>query len=240
MTSRGLVLSTRRLPRVLAPLLLAMLALSACSDDAPTAAPSTSPSPSVSESSSEIPSETPSPTPTVTKTPSATPTPSPSVTPTTARPTPTPTRTPACAAAKVRAADVTGMSPAAAAKAKKISTAARACDSATLVSLARADSTGLAGDQPPASVFTSKAGSSYVALAIVLSMPPTESFDGTIQPRVFSEQYAQNDAEWDKVVAAGLLTRTQATKMRQDDGGYTGYRVGIAEDGTWTFFTTGR
>ncbi|GAA4116070.1 hypothetical protein GCM10022415_12880 [Knoellia locipacati] len=137
-------------------------------------------------------------------------------------------------------ANTAGMSAAAATKAKKISTAARACDAATLVTLARADATGLAGDQPAASVFTSKAGSSYVALAILLSMAPTEAFDGTIQPKVFSEQFAQSDAEWDKVVSAGLITRAQATKMRQDDGGYTGYRVGISEDGTWTYFTTGR
>lgn len=238
MTSRGSVLSTRRLPRVLVPLLLATLALGACSDDEPTTAASDTPSPSVSDSPSQTPSETPTVTETATPTP--TPTPTPSATPTTAKPTPTATRAPACAAARIAAANVTGMSAQAAAKAKRISTAARACDSATLVSLARADSTGLAGDQPPASVFTSKAGPSYVALAIVLSLPPTESFDGTIQPRVFSEQYAQNDAEWDKVVRAGLVTRAQATKMRQDDGGYTGYRVGIAEDGTWTFFTTGR
>jgi hypothetical protein len=132
------------------------------------------------------------------------------------------------------------MSAAAATKAKKVSTAARACDAKTLITLARADATGLAGDQPAASVFTSKAGPSYVALAILLSMPPTEAFDGTIQPKVFSEQFAQDDAEWDKVISAGLLTRAQATTMRQDDGGYTGYRVGFAEDGTWTYFTTGR
>lgn len=71
-------------------------------------------------------------------------------------------------------------------------------------------------------------------------MPPTEAFDGTIQPKVFSEQFAQSDAEWDKVIKAGLVTRAQATRMRQNDGGYTGYRVGFAEDGTWTYFTTGR
>ena len=79
-----------------------------------------------------------------------------------------------------------------------------------------------------------------MALATLLTLPPTETFDGTIQPRVFSERYAQDDAEWNKVVSAGLVTRAAATKMRQDDGGYTGYRVGIAGDGTWTFFTTGR
>jgi len=241
MTHRGSVLSTRRVTRTVAPLLLAALALSACSDDEPTAAPSTSTSSSASETPSETPTTetaTATPTPTTTQTPTQTPSP----TPTTASPTPTPTRTaaPACAASKVAPANTAGMSAPAATKAKKVSTAARACDAKTLITLARADATGLAGDQPAASVFTSKAGPSYVALAILLSMPPTEAFDGTIQPKVFSEQFAQSDAEWDKVISAGLLTRAQATKMRQDDGGYTGYRVGIAEDGTWTYFTTGR
>lgn len=241
MTHRGSVLSTRRVTRTVAPLLLAALALSACSDDEPTAAPSTSTSSSASETPSETPT-TETATATPTPTPTQTPTPTPSPTPTTASPTPTPTRTaaPACAASKVAPANTAGMSAPAATKAKKVSTAARACDAKTLITLARADATGLAGDQPAASVFTSKAGPSYVALAILLSMPPTEAFDGTIQPKVFSEQFAQSDAEWDKVISAGLLTRAQATKMRQDDGGYTGYRVGIAEDGTWTYFTTGR
>lgn len=243
MTHRGSVLSTRRVTRTVAPLLLAALALSACSDDEPTAAPSPSTSSSASESASQTSApETETATATPSSTPSPTDTPTPEPTPTVASPTPTPTRTaaPACAASKVAPANTAGMSAAAATKAKKVSTAARACDAKTLVTLARADATGLAGDQPAASVFTSKAGPSYVALAILLSMPPTEAFDGTIQPKVFSEQYAQDDAEWDRVISAGLLTRAQATKMRQDDGGYTGYRVGFAEDGTWTYFTTGR
>jgi hypothetical protein len=108
------------------------------------------------------------------------------------------------------------------------------------VALAEADTTGLAGDQPPSTIFTARTPQNFVALATLLTLPPTATFDGTIQPRVFSEKYAQTEAEWDKVVAAGLLTRSAAEKMRTNDGGYTGYRVGIAGDGTWTFFTTGR
>lgn len=132
------------------------------------------------------------------------------------------------------------MSAAAAAKAKKVLTAAKACDAATLIALATADMTGLAGEKTPAATFTSKAPQNYVALATLLTMAPTETFDGTIQPRVFSERYAQDDAEWNKVVAAGLITTSGAAQMRTNDGGYTGYRVGIAGDGTWTFFTSGR
>lgn len=132
------------------------------------------------------------------------------------------------------------MSGAAAAKAKKVLAAAKACDAATLISIAKADMTGLAGDKAPAATFTSKAPQNFVALATLLTMAPTETFDGTIQPRVFSERYAQDDAEWNKVVAAGLITKAGASQMRTNDGGYTGYRVGIAGDGTWTFFTSGR
>lgn len=239
MTNRGVtgsVLSARRVTRTVAPLLLAGLALGACSDDEE---PTASPSPSTSTSVTASATQTPTPTVTATASPtSATPTPTQTAVP----PTPTPTSAspkPACAAAKVGKVSTTGMSAEGAATARKVHAAAATCDAKALIALAKADGTGLVGDQAPAAVFTATAGNHYVALATLLSMPAAESFDGTIQPRVFSEQYAQNDAEWDKVVAAGLLTRAQATKMRQD-GGYTGYRVGISGDGTWTFFTTGR
>jgi hypothetical protein len=132
------------------------------------------------------------------------------------------------------------MSAPAAAKAKKISAAARACDSKALVALASADSTGLAGDKPPTAIFTADSPQNHVALATLLTLESTETFDGTIQPKVFSERFRNDDAEWDKVIAAGLVTRAAAAQMRQQDGGYTGYRVGISSDGTWSFFTVGR
>ena len=249
MTTRGSLLSARRLTRVAAPMLVAALALGACSDDdEPTAAPSRSSSPSASASPSETPTPTPSPsvTPTITVTPSATPSVTSSASPTatatrTQAPKPSPTRsTASCPAAKAGATNTSGMTAAAATTAKKLHAAAKACDAATLVALAKNDTTGLAGDQAPSTIFTARTPQNFVALATLLTMPPTATFDGTIQPRVFSEKYAQTDAEWEVVIDAGLVTRAAATKMRQDDGGYTGYRVGIAEDGTWTFFTTGR
>lgn len=242
MTPRGTIL-TARLTRVAAPMLLATLALSACSDDEPTAAPSTSASPSASVSVS-APSVTPSSTPTVTATASATPTATPTTAPTKTTP-PAPTATPtktstSCAASKAGAADTTGLSAAAAAKAKKIHAAAKACNAKALIALAKADQTKLAGDKAPGAIFTSSTPQNYVALATLLTMEPTETFDGTVQPRVFSERYAEVDAEWDKVVAAGLVTKAGAQSMRTNDGGYTGYRTGIASDGTWAYFTTGR
>lgn len=252
---RGMLLSAR-LTRVAAPILLVALALSACSDDEPTASPSTSTSSSssTSASASETPSATPSvtspsPTPTVTATASATPTATSTATPTktstaptgpTATPTPTRTRGTSCAASKAGSVNTKGMAAPAAAQAKKVHAAAKACDARTLIALATADATGLAGEKAPSAIFTSSTPQNYVALATLLTMEPTETFDGTIQPKVFSERYAHDDAEWAKVVSAGLLTKASATRMRQDDGGYTGYRVGIAGDGTWTFFTTGR
>lgn len=232
-------------------MLFAALALTACSDEEPTASPSTSTSQTPSATpTTATPTPTPtspSATPTVTATASATPTSTPTATPTRTTPaaTPTPTRssTPpqaSCAASKAGAVNTKGMSAAAVAKAKKVHSAARACDAKTLIALAKADATGLAGEKAPTAIFTSGTPQNYVALATLLTMEPTETFDGTIQPKVFSERYAQDDAEWNKVVAAGLLTKAAATKMRLNDGGYTGYRVGIASDGTWTFFTTGR
>lgn len=232
-------------------MLFAALALTACSDEEPTASPSTSTSQTPSATpTTATPTPTPtspSATPTVTATASATPTSTPTATPTRTTPaaTPTPTRssTPpqaSCAASKAGAVNTKGMSAAAVAKAKKVHAAARACDAKTLIALAKADATGLAGEKAPTAIFTSGTPQNYVALATLLTMEPTETFDGTIQPKVFSERYAQDDAEWNKVVAAGLLTKAAATKMRLNDGGYTGYRVGIASDGTWTFFTLGR
>ncbi|KGN37575.1 hypothetical protein [Knoellia subterranea] len=240
MMSRGSVLSTR-LTRVAAPLLLATLALSACSDDEPSTASSPSTSTSTTDASSPSPSTSTtsaSPTVTTTTSPSATSTPT---TGGTAAPSQTSAPTKAsCAAAGVAAPNTSGMSAAAAAKAKRIHAAAKACDAATLIALAKADQTGLAGEKPPNLVFTANAPQNYVALATLLTMQPTETFDGTIQPRVFSERYAEDDAEWDKVIKAGVVTRAAANQMRLNDGGYTGYRVGLASDGTWTFFTTGR
>lgn len=241
MTSAGTTLSAR-LTRVAVPMLLATLALGACSDDEPDTSASGSTSPSTSQTPSPTPSmTTPSVTPSATPTPSVTPTPT--VTRTTtpvATPTPTRTQPTSCPASRAGAANTAGMSAASAAKAKKILAAAKACDAATLIALAKADATGLAGEKAPAAIFTKGTPQNFVALATLLTMEPTETFDGTIQPKVFSERYAQVDAEWNKVVAAGLLTKAAATKMRQDDGGYTGYRVGLAGDGTWTFFTSGR
>jgi hypothetical protein len=132
------------------------------------------------------------------------------------------------------------MSAPAADKAKKIHAAAKACDAKALIALATADSTGLAGEKAPTAIFTSTSPQNYVALATLLTMESTETFDGTIQPKVFSERFSKDDAEWDKVIAAGLVTRSAAATMRQKDGGYTGYRVGISSDGTWSFFTVGR
>ncbi|MFW5470309.1 hypothetical protein ACOCJ4_09720 [Knoellia sp. CPCC 206435] len=251
MTTRGSLLSARRLRlgSAAVPMLVAVLALGACSDDEPTAAPATSPSTSDTASATPSPTpttETPNPThtPTVTETPSATPSATPTVRPSATRTSsasPSASRTTAaCAAGRAGAADTTGMAPAAAATAKKLLSAAKKCDAATLVAMAKADGTGLAGDRAPATVFSAGTPQNFVALATLLTMVPTETFDGTIQPRVFSEQYAETDAEWDAVVSAGLVTRASAERMRQQDGGYTGYRVGIAGDGTWTFFTTGR
>ena len=65
------------------------------------------------------------------------------------------------------------MSASAAATAKKLHTAAKACDVATLVGMARADTTGLAGDRAPAAVFTTGTPQNFVALATLLTLPAT-------------------------------------------------------------------
>ncbi|KGN31198.1 hypothetical protein N802_04745 [Knoellia sinensis KCTC 19936] len=248
MSSRGIVLPTCRTTALIASAVLSVAALAGCSDDEPTAAPkpATSESTSASAPTSSGPTETATATPSVASSDATTaPAPAQSASGTggsgsTSGSSGGSGGSSGCAASQVAAPNTSGMSAKAAAKAKQVHSAAKACDAEKLISLARADATGFAGEKAANAIFTSNAPQTYVALATVLTLPPTETFDGTIQPRVFSEQFAENEAEWDKVIAARLVTRDGAAKMRLNDGGYTGYRVGFAGDGTWTFFTTGR
>lgn len=230
MTLRGSRLSAHRLAAVAASALVAVTPLAGCSDDEPTASSTPAASPSATPTSS-------APRPS-TSAPSASPTAS---TPSAAGPTGSAAPTPdneACPASKVKGPNTSGMSPKAATKAKAISSAARACDAKKLVSLARADATGLQADLPAAEVFTDETPQTFLALAALLTLPPAPGIEGTVQPRVFSAEYARDDAAWNEVVKAGLLDKQGAAEMRRENGGYNGYRIGLTEDGTWTFFTT--
>jgi hypothetical protein len=66
--------------------------------------------------------------------------------------------------------------------------------------------------------------------------------DGTgdetvVWPRVATEEFADSDAAWDEVVAAGLLTEAQAEAQRAD--GYQGMRIAMTLDGTWLSYSAG-
>ncbi|WP_146132902.1 hypothetical protein [Knoellia remsis] len=238
MTPRGTSQPARRAARAAAPVLLAALALAGCSDDEPTVAPSGS-GPTTSATSAG-PSASTSPPSSGTAAPSGTAEPSGAATPT-LPPAPSASGTAAsCPAGKAGAVNVTGLSSAAAAKARALHTAAKACNGKALIAIATKDGTGFAGERPASATFTASSTQNYTWLATLLTMPQVATFDGSVAPRVFSEDFKENDAEWTAAVNAGLITSAQAADMKKTDGGYTGPRVGIAEDGTWTFFTHGR
>lgn len=58
-----------------------------------------------------------------------------------------------------------------------------------------------------------------------------------VWPRVATEEFADSDEAWAEVVDAGLLTEAEAEAQRAD--GYQGMRIGIAEDGTWKYYSAG-
>ena len=58
-----------------------------------------------------------------------------------------------------------------------------------------------------------------------------------VWPRVAAQEFRDDDAAWQEVVDAGLLTQEQADAQRADTFGYTGMVVGIAQDGTWRYYS---
>jgi hypothetical protein len=122
--------------------------------------------------------------------------------------------------------------------------AAVACDSATLVDLATSDGTSLSfgGGSPEELLGLPDVEGRYLALAVLLSgtTPATTTVEGqgpvTVWPAAFAE--GATDADWQEIVDAGLYTQAEVDQMRAG-GGYYGWRVGIAEDGTWQFFIAG-
>ncbi|PUB24044.1 hypothetical protein C8K30_110188 [Promicromonospora sp. AC04] len=57
-------------------------------------------------------------------------------------------------------------------------------------------------------------------------------------PRVSTEEFRDSDEAWAEVVESGLLTQAEADAQRADETfGYTGMVIGIAEDGTWRYYS---
>jgi hypothetical protein len=126
--------------------------------------------------------------------------------------------------------------------------AAMDCDSAALIGLAEESETELMfGNETPEQAFAlPESGTEhYRTLAALLSDTRGGQVSGeepgnetVVWPGVATPEFADSDAAWHEVVAAGLLTAEEAEVQRAD--GYQGPRIGIsAEDGTWQYYSAG-
>lgn len=121
---------------------------------------------------------------------------------------------------------------------------AMACDSAALISLANEDYTAVSfgGVTIEEALGLPDVEGRYLVLAALLSGTDPGVFD-TEEGQQYrwpaaSAESTPSDAQWQQVVDAGLYTQADVDQMRAGDG-YTGWRVGIATDGTWQFFIAG-
>lgn len=157
----------------------------------------------------------------------------------------------ACSAAAVAdpptAPNTVGLTAAASTTAQAVFEAAVACDSQQLIALATRDRTNLSfGLVTPAEAFAlpEQPDERYAALVRVLGTTPvSDTTSGrplSVWPAVATLAGQNDDAAWQEVVDAGLLTQAEAQKMRGAGSGYLGWRVGIdGTAGTWQFMVAG-
>ncbi|MFI9485293.1 hypothetical protein ACIG47_02795 [Promicromonospora sp. NPDC052451] len=137
----------------------------------------------------------------------------------------------------------------AAAAAASIVTAALDCDSEALVALAADSGTELMfGTETPEQTFAlpeAEGVEHYRSLVALLgsTRPAVAGGDPANQtvvwPRVATQEFRDSDEAWQEVVDAGILTQEQADAQRADETfGYTGMVVGIAENGTWRYYSS--
>lgn len=116
--------------------------------------------------------------------------------------------------------------------------AAMACDQAALVERAEADTTFLTfgGGSAEEVLGLPDVENRYLAIAALLTgTSPAQNDDLTwVWPAVF---VTGSDADWQELVDAGLYSAADVEQMRTE--GYYGWRIGIAQDGTWSFFVAG-
>lgn len=116
---------------------------------------------------------------------------------------------------------------------------AAACEWEQLSDIAEQDQTSISFGGPirlaKLWVLEANAGSdSGRALLDVTSLPPARTPDGWVWPAV---SFTGSDADWQTLIDGGVLTAVEVAQMK--DGGYLGFRVGIADDGTWQFGIAG-
>ncbi len=80
----------------------------------------------------------------------------------------------------------------------------------------------------------------YLVDALAKARPGYEKVSRDyVWPRVAAGDGYKDPAAWDEAVAAGLLTKDQAARMRRDGSGYLGWRIGVSDRGEWDFFIAG-
>ncbi|MCF4119580.1 hypothetical protein L1785_01130 [Antribacter sp. KLBMP9083] len=142
------------------------------------------------------------------------------------------------------AADFSGLPEGARRTAELLLDAATRCDEQLLYTAATESATNLSfGDQTPDEVFAlpEDEDQAYGTLARLLARTEgayDEASGLYVWPRLQLAANLGSDEAWREVVDAGILTQELADTMR-GSGEYHGYRVGIAEDGTWQYFVAG-
>lgn len=156
-----------------------------------------------------------------------------------------------CSATGITPLHPTGNAPhdGAAAAAASIVTAASACDEDALVALAADSTTELMfGLETPEQTFVlpeAEHRDHYRTLVTLLGSTRSAVAGGpadnptVVWPRVATEEFRDDDAAWQEVVDAGLLTQEDAAAQRADETfGYTGMVVGIAANGSWRYYSS--
>lgn len=121
------------------------------------------------------------------------------------------------------------------------------CKTDALVKRSTADKTHLSfGVLTPAQAWSLKRdreekiyGQGVAALGLPWAESSTDEGTFYVWPRVVTEEFMDDDAAWQEAIDGGLITDAEAEQMRSGGSGYMGYRIGIAEDGTWMFAVAG-
>lgn len=153
-----------------------------------------------------------------------------------------------CLRAGVRnlAGDVTGLPAPVKQTAASITVAVHSCNAGALIALAKQHRTMMSfGGTTATSTLKLPQTSErrYDTLAVLLSMPATKesvaAHTSYVWPAVAADGNEDDEAAWTAAIKAGLVSRVQATQMRQEQTGYLGFRVRIAANGTWESFVNG-
>lgn len=80
----------------------------------------------------------------------------------------------------------------------------------------------------------------WTAVAMDTPWGTQRSSAGTyrVWPRVATAYWSDRDVAWEEAIDAGLVTRSEAQRMRETTG-YTGWRVGVRDDGRWMWDIAG-